>query len=92
MSGLNNELTRIGKQVNNNDMDLDNVNNITNLCLEPIGKGEGRYVFNLHDYDGDVVVKFAHNSERYIGGIDQNKYELAIWKKLTLHTEDITLV
>lgn len=83
MTRLNDELTRIGEQVNKNNMDLDDINNSTNLDLDPIAKGEGRSVFKLNDYDGDVVVKFAHNSERYIGGIDQNRYESAIWEDAT---------
>lgn len=78
--GLNGELTKIGKQVNNNNMELDAVADITDLNLDPIGKGEGRSVFRL---DGGNVVKFAHNSERYTGGIDQNKYESAIWDDAT---------
>lgn len=83
MTRLVNELTRVGKKVNKNDMTLDEIENASNLDLDPIGKGEGRSVLKLNDYDGEVVVKFAHSSERYLGGIDQNKYESAIWNDAT---------
>jgi hypothetical protein len=83
MTVLNNELTRIGRKVSKNNIKLDEIKNIANLDLDPIGKGEGRSVFKLNDYDDEVVVKFAHNSDRYTGGIDQNRYESAIWRDST---------
>lgn len=84
MTRFDNELTRVGENVYENHMTLEEINNISELDLNPIGKGEGRSVLKLNDYNKDeVVVKFAHNSERYTGGIDQNKYESAIWNDAT---------